>query len=254
MTLLLLVGVGVALGLALGLFGGGGGILAVPLLLAVGVPADEAATTSLVVVAAAAVGGVIQNVRVGRVAWREALTFGVIGVPAAMLGSVLALNTADAIKLFGFTVLMVVAGGLMLFKALRGQAGDPDRATQRRPWVLVIAAALVVGLVTGFFGVGGGFLVVPALALVIGLPMRIATASALVVIVINSAAALVPRIGEAFDPTASAVVAVSAVITTVLAARWSNRWSGKSLGVGFAILVLVMAAVTAYEAWLLVST
>jgi uncharacterized membrane protein YfcA len=249
----LLVGVGVTLGLALGLFGGGGGILAVPLLLAVGVPADEAATTSLVVVAAAAVGGTIPNARVGRVAWRESLTFGAIGVPAAMLGSVLALNTADAVKLFGFAALMSVAGGLMLHKALRGRDDDPDTPRQQRSWVLVVAIGLVVGLVTGFFGVGGGFLVVPALALAIGLPMRIATASALVVIVINSAAALVPRLGQAFDPTTTVVVAVAAVITTIVAARWSNRWSGKALGVGFAILVLVMAVVTASEAWSLIS-
>ncbi|MCB0914520.1 MAG: sulfite exporter TauE/SafE family protein [Actinobacteria bacterium] len=253
MTILLFVCVGVALGLALGLFGGGGGILAVPLLLAVGVPPDEAATTSLVVVAAAAVGGVIPHVRVGRVAWREGLTFGAIGIPAAMLGSVLALNTADAVKLFGFTALMLVAGGLMLRKALRSDGADPDADRPRRSWAAIIAVAAVVGLVTGFFGVGGGFLVVPALALVIGLPMRIATATALVVIVINSAGAMVPRLGEAFDPAASAVVALAAVITTALAARWSNRWSGKALGVGFAILVLVMAGVTAFEAWSLVS-
>lgn len=253
MTVLLYVGVGVALGMALGLFGGGGGILAVPLLLAVGVPPDEAATTSLVVVAAAAIGGVIPHVRVGRVAWREGLTFGAFGVPAAMVGSVLALNTADAVKLLGFTALMVVAGGLMLRKALRASPDDPDVGHERRSWWLIITVAVVVGLVTGFFGVGGGFLVVPALALVIGLPMRIATATALVVIVINSAGAMVPRLGEAFDPVVSVVVAAAAVVTTVLAARWSNRWSAKALGVGFAILVLAMAMVTAFEAWSLVA-
>lgn len=251
MTALAFIAVGVILGLALGLFGGGGGILAVPLLLIVGVPPDEAATTSLVVVAAAAIGGIIPHAKVGRVAWREGLIFGALGVLGAMAGSRLALRTDDALQLWSFALLMVVAGGLMLRKALR-QGADGDEAEHaRKSWPAIVLVAFAVGLVTGFFGVGGGFLIVPALTLVLGMPVRMATATALLVIVINSAAALVPRVGEAFNPTASAVVAVAAVITTFLAARWSNKWSSRSLGIGFGSLVLVMALVTAYEAWIL---
>jgi uncharacterized membrane protein YfcA len=144
---------------------------------------------------------------------------------------------------------MVVAGGLMLRKALRQGADDEEVQHARKPWPVIVLVALAVGLVTGFFGVGGGFLIVPALTLALGMPVRVATATALLVIVINSAAAMIPRAGEALDVTASIVVAVAAVVTTFLAARWSNRWSGRSLGIGFGTLVLAMALVTAYEAW-----
>jgi uncharacterized protein len=248
-TILAFVAVGVTLGLALGLFGGGGGILAVPLLLIAGVPPDEAATTSLVVVGAAAIGGIIPHAKVGRVAWREGLIFGALGVVAAMIGSRLALRTDDALQLWAFALLMVVAGGLMLRKALRQGADGQEAVHPRKSWPVIALVAVAVGLVTGFFGVGGGFLIVPALTLVLGMPVRVATATALLVIVINSAAALVPRVGEAFDPTASAIVAVAAVVTTFLAARWSNRWSSRALGIGFGVLVLVMSLVIAYEAW-----
>jgi len=247
MTVVLLVGVGIALGLALGLFGGGGGILAVPLLVAVGVPTDEAATASLVVVGLAALTGLLTNARTGRVAWSEGLIFGGLGVLAAMLGSFLALRAPDALKLWGFSALMVVSGALMLRRAL--QSSTPDNDPQRpRRWLLVIPAALLVGLATGFFGVGGGFLVVPALTLLLGMPMLRATATALLVIVINSAAALVPRSTEALDLAVAIPVAAAAMLASVIAARWSNRWSGRSLTIGFAVLVLAMAVLVGWEA------
>lgn len=251
--------VGVALGFALGLFGGGGGILAVPLLLAIGIPADSAGTTSLVVVGVAAMSGVITNARVGRVAWREGLTFAALGIVAAMVGSKLALWAADGPQLLAFTLLMVIAGALMLRKALATpdeveDASAPGATARRRAsWPLVVAVAVGVGLVTGFFGVGGGFLVVPALTIVLAMPMHRATATALLVIAINSAAALVPRVGAAMDVRATVIVTIAAVITTFLAARWSNRWSARGLGIGFAALVLAMSVLTAWEAWQLLA-
>jgi uncharacterized membrane protein YfcA len=105
-----------------------------------------------------------------------------------------------------------------------------------------------VGLFTGFFGVGGGFLVVPALALVMGMSMYRATATALLVITLNSAVALVPRAGEALDVTATVVVAAFVLISSAVAARWSNRWSERNLGIGFAGLVLAMSVLTVAQA------
>ncbi len=118
----------------------------------------------------------------------------------------------------------------------------------RRAWWLVVVAALVVGLFTGFFGVGGGFLVVPALALVMGMGMYQATATALLVITLNSAVAFIPRAGEALDLTATVVVAAFVLISSAVAARWSNRWSERGLGIGFASLVLAMSVLTLAQA------
>ncbi len=250
MDLLAFVAIGVALGLALGLFGGGGGILAIPLLVAAGVPTDEAGTTSLIVVGIGAMGGLIPHARAGRVAWAQGATFGALGILGAFAGSRLALVTQDAIQLWGFAVVLVVAGSLMLRNALRtGSTGGANEAdSARRSWPLVIVTAAAVGLFTGFFGVGGGFLVVPALTLVMGMAVHRATATALLVIVINSAAAFVPRAGEALDGQVAAVVAIAVLLTSALAARWSNRWSARSLGLGFAILVLSMSVLTVSQA------
>lgn len=246
MEIVALLAVGVALGLALGLFGGGGGILAVPLLLAIGVPTDEAATTSLVVVGVGAIGGLIPNARVGRVAWREGVTFGALGIAGAILGSQAALLAPEWLKLWGFALLLVVSGTLMLRRALAPPVAADDR--ERRSWLLVVLVALVVGLVTGFFGVGGGFLIVPALTLVMGMAVHRATATALLVIIINSTAALLPRAGEALDPKVAAIVAITTLITGNLAARWSNKWSSRALGIGFGSLVLAMSLLIAWEA------
>ena len=250
MDLLAFVAIGVALGLSLGLFGGGGGILAIPLLVAAGLPADEAGTTSLIVVAIGALGGLIPHARAGRVAWAQGATFGALGILGAVAGSRIALVTDDAIQLWGFAVVLVVAGTLMLRKALRaspaGSSSSPDG--HRRSWPLIVVTAATVGLFTGFFGVGGGFLVVPALTLVMGMSMHRATATALLVIIINSAAAFIPRAGEALDAQATGVVGISVLVASALAARWSTRWSNRSLGIGFAVLVLAMSVLTVSQA------
>ena len=102
--------IGIALGLSLGLFGGGGGILAIPLLVAVGVPTDEAGTTSLVVVGIGAMGGLIPHARAGRIAWKEGVLFSALGAAGAIAGSRLALVTDDRFQLWGFAVVLVVAG------------------------------------------------------------------------------------------------------------------------------------------------
>ncbi len=250
MDLLAFVAIGVALGLSLGLFGGGGGIRAIPLLVAAGLPADEAGTTSLIVVAIGALGGLIPHARAGRVAWAQGATFGALGILGAVAGSRIALVTDDAIQLWGFAVVLVVAGTLMMRKALRaspaGSSSSPDG--QRRSWPLIVVTAATVGLFTGFFGVGGGFLVVPALTLVMGMSMHKATATALVVIIINSAAAFIPRAGEALDAQVTGVVGISVLVVSALAARWSRRWSNRSLGIGFAVLVLAMSVLTVSQA------
>lgn len=242
--------IGMALGLSLGLFGGGGGILAIPLLVAAGIPTDEAGTTSLVVVGIGAIGGLLPHARAGRVAWREGVVFSALGIVGALAGSRLALVTDDQIQLWGFAIVLIVAGTLMLRKALRTSKGGngPPPERDRRSWWLIVPTAAMVGLFTGFFGVGGGFLVVPALALVMGMSMYVATATALLVITLNSAVALIPRAGEALNLQATVIVAVFVLISSAVAARWSNRWSERNLGIGFAGLVLAMSVLTLAQA------
>lgn len=249
MDLLVLALIGLGLGISLGLFGGGGGILAIPLLILAGVPADEAGTTALVVVGVGAIGGLIPHARAGRVDWTEGIMFGALGVAGAVAGSLAALGTEDQVQLILFAGLLVVAGLLMLRKALN----TPDATQIQEPrgrvsWPAVAATALAVGFLTGFFGVGGGFLVVPALTLVLGMPIHRATATALLVIVINAGAAFIPRATQALDLNAVVVVTAGVLVASALGARWSTHWSRRALGIGFSILVLAMSALTVAQA------
>ncbi len=325
-TVLLAAAVGLLLGSALGLFGGGGGILAVPMLVGLlGMDIDQAATASLVIVLFGAFGGLVSHHRAGRVLWRAGLLFGATSIFGATVGSLLAAQVADWIKLSAFVVLMVAAGIAMLRNARRqpstrpatqpslvgapGNAGDVgpeldpgaamidipaadlpmsarqaagqpgDTAASGSPTVglptptgrsgrdagpesvfptgpptltysipLLILLATATGLVTGFLGVGGGFLVVPALVLSLRMPVANATATGLVVIAIASTSALIVRLthsGALDEPALTAGIVVATVIASLLAARFSGRMSPRALGTGFAILVLGMSVLVA---------
>jgi hypothetical protein len=270
-TFLLSAAVGLLLGIALGLFGGGGGILAVPLLVGLlGMDVDQAATASLVIVTFGALGGLASHHRARRVLWRAGLVFGTASVVGSVAGALLAVRVADWIKLGAFTLLMVFAGVAMLRNA-RSQpttrAGSPERpitdATTPGPLPgshglagyslpLVLLLATGTGLVTGFLGVGGGFLVVPALALAMRMPVVNATATGLVPIVIASTSALAVRLlhhEAAGDAAITAVAVVATLGASLAAARFSGRLSPRTIGTGFGLLVLAMSTLVAGQAW-----
>lgn len=188
----------------------------------------------------------MNHARAGRVAWREGLLFSALGAAGAIAGSWLALATRDEVQLWGFALVLVVAGGLMLRTSLRG--GSEPAPHPRRPLSVVVTTAFVVGLFTGFFGVGGGFLVVPALTLILGMAMHEAAATALLVITLNCGFALIPRAGQALDLRATLIVTASVILTSAVAARWAGKWSARNLGIGFACLVLAMSVLTVVQA------
>lgn len=128
---------------------------------------------------------------------------------------------------------------------------SPRLAGAVQSWPLVLLLATCTGLVTGFLGVGGGFLVVPALVLALKMPVANATATGLVVVAIASLSALVVRLSHAEatgDLGLTAVLVVSTVVASMLAARWSGRLSPRRLTTGFALLVLGMSALVAVQA------
>lgn len=194
---------GALVGLVLGLVGGGGSILAVPLLVyAVGVASPHVAIgTSAIAVALSALGNVVGHARVGNVKWRCAAVFAAAGVVGAIAGSVVA-KAIDGQKLLAlFGGLMIVVGLTMLRK--RSGAGNPDvrlsAATARELLPMLIGIGFAVGLLSGFFGIGGGFLIVPGLMLATGMPLAIAIGTSLVAV-------------AAFGAATSASYAVSGLI------------------------------------------
>jgi uncharacterized protein len=179
---------GSIVGLILGLVGGGGSIIAVPLLLyVVGIPSPHAAIgTSAVAVAVSAFANLITKLHQGLVKWRCVLVFSAAGLVGNFAGSSLALKMNGKYLLVAFGILMVVVGMVMLLR--RDAEGDPDvkltfkTARHMLPWLLSVG--LIVGALSGFFGIGGGFLIVPGLMLATGMPIANAIATSLVAITI----------------------------------------------------------------------
>lgn len=242
MEILLPLVAGLALGLLLGMLGGGGGIIAVPVLLALGLPYAAATTTSLVVVFIGAIAGLVMHGRSGRVDWRVGATFGLVGSVGAVLGSRLSTVVDTRLQLVGFVMLLLVAAFAML---RRRTAPTADDAVTTMRWGRVVLLATGVGLITGFFGVGGGFIAVPALVLAVGMPMRRASATALLVIAINTSVAFVAHGASHLDLQLTAVIAAATAVGAVLGALMQGRVNAASLQRAFGVLLLLVAA---YEA------
>jgi uncharacterized protein len=239
MELLLAFILALPVGVALGLLGGGGSILTVPLLVYVlGVETKSAIATSLFVVGVTAIAALILHARAKRVRWRTGLVFG----GSAMVGAYLAGRIAEQIP---GVVLLVAFGVMMLATAvamLRGRtASNKVETPARLPIIKVLLEGLVVGGVTGLVGAGGGFLVVPALVLLGGLPMHVAVGTSLVVLALKSFAGFAGYLGHAaIDWPLAATIAAAAVVGSLLGAAWSARVPQRVLRRGFAIFVLVM--------------
>lgn len=229
---------GTAIGLLLGLVGGGGSILTVPILVyAVGLGVHEATATSLVIVGLTALSGAVPHAQAGRVALRTAVLFGAAGVVGAFAGAWANLRVAGPVILFLFGVLMVGVAARMAF----GRTSVPRSADALAQPGAVPAAGLVVGLMTGFFGVGGGFLIVPALVLALGLPMRLAVGTSLVVIAINSASGIVAHLPTGgFDLGVALVFVVGGFVGSQLGGRLAGRVNEVALTRGFAVLVALV--------------
>ena len=238
----LAIGLAVFVGIALGLLGGGGSILTVPLLAYVaGMDAKAAIATSLLVVGVTSAIGAVSHARAGRVQWRTGLIFGAAGMAGAYAGGLLARFIPGTVLLIGFALMMIATAVAML----RGRKNvAPTEGTARLPVPKIIAEGLVVGLVTGLVGAGGGFLVVPALALLGGLPMPIAVGTSLIVIAMKSFAGLAGYLTSVTInwPLALAVTA-AAVAGALIGARLTSKIDPDSLRKAFGWFVLAMSSV-----------
>ena len=242
-------GSGVLVGFVLGLVGGGGSILAVPLMVyLVGVPSPHVAIgTSAFAVAVNAATGLANHARAGTVKWRCAGMFAAAGVAGAFAGSTAGKAFDGERLLFLFAIVMVIVGILMLRG--RGKSGNPNAACDRENAPKVLSYGLGTGAFSGFFGIGGGFLIVPGLVASTGMPMINAIGSSLVAV-------------TAFGLTTSLNYALSGLVDWLLAAafigggvlggfagaRVAKRLSGTDgrLTTIFAVLIFVVAA---YMLW-----
>lgn len=268
MTLVLALAAGALIGLSLGALGGGGSILAVPALVhLLGQSPSQATTGSLVVVGVTSLIGAVAAHRAGTVRLGQGAAFGVVATGGAAIGAAASSRIAEDVLLAAFAALMLLVGSLMAWRLLRHSrhaSTDAARPTLDSPVVTfsptfacdcpralkVLLTATAVGLLTGFLGVGGVFLVVPALLLALALPMRFAAGTSLVVIAITSAAALAVRSGAGSPPDWTPVIALTAAsaAAAALGVRLADRLGTARLQGAFTLLVLAVAGYTATRA------
>lgn len=243
--LALTIGLAVFVGVSLGLLGGGGSILTVPLLTYVaGMEPAAAIATSLLVVGVTSAVGAVPHARAGRVRWRTGMAFGGAGVAGAFAGGIVAQYIPGSFLLVGFAVMMIATAIAMLRGRRKVQSASPHEISRVKTLTKTLAVGLAVGLVTGLVGAGGGFLVVPALALLGGLPMPVAVGTALTVISVNSFAGLVGHLSDVHVnwPVAWAITA-AAVLGALLGARLSASLDPDVLRRAFGWFVLAISSV-----------
>ncbi|MFC4171614.1 sulfite exporter TauE/SafE family protein [Microvirga sp. GCM10011540] len=235
---------GSLVGFTLGLVGGGGSILAVPLLVyLVGVTNPHVAIgTSAVAVAVNALANLGSHARAGNVKWRCALVFAVSGVVGAFGGSTLG-KMMDGQKLLAlFAVLMLVVGALMLRK--RSGEGDKDVRLARDNFPKLVGIGLATGALSGFFGIGGGFLIVPGLVMATGMPILNAVGSSLVAVsAFGLTTASNYALSDLIDWPLAALFIAGGVFGGLLGTRSAKLLAGRkgALNTVFAGLIFVVA-------------
>jgi uncharacterized protein len=244
-VLALATGLAVFIGIALGLLGGGGSILTVPLLVyIVGMDTKQAIASGLFVVGVTSLVGMASHARAGRVRWRTGLVFGAAGMVGAFIGARIGAHLPGALLLIAFSLMMVATAIAMI----RGRRSDLTADRAPLPLFRTITDGALVGLVTGTVGAGGGFLVVPALALLGGLPMPIAIGTSLLVIAMNTLSGFLGYATTiSIDWTITLLVTAGAVAGALVGSRLAGRVSPEVLRRGFGWFVLAMAAVMLAE-------
>lgn len=271
---------GICIGVALGALGGGGSILTVPALVYVlGQPLQIAVTESLVIVGITSLFSAIAHARASQVRWRAGVALGAIGGVAAWAGTALGRLVPPNVVLGTFAVLLLVVSISLVRRTMKPksvyqptdslQGNDPGKlheltmvatstiaktvaptiaagpSPRVHPYkiaIKVLLAGVVIGILTGFFGVGGGFIIVPVLVIALGYPMPIAVGTSLLVISLNSAVALTARTGHgALDWSIILPVTVAAVVGGLLGKILAQRISAHALTRAFAALLVAVS-------------
>ena len=261
---------GLFIGVVIGGLGGGGGVLTVPALVyLLGQDVHDATTGSVLIVGVSAVVGAAVRLRNPGLDWRTGLAFGAVGVPAAYLGTLLNHRVGPAVLLLVFAAVILIAAAAMLIKdhaddedagapfdpAVAGGAGvavaaRPDTAHRTRLGTAakIVVCGLACGFLTGLLGVGGGFLVVPALVVVLGMPITLAIGTSLLIIVLNAASSMVARLGDLqLDWAIIAPFTVAAIAGTLLGKRVADALSGAVLTRAFAVMLVLVGGFVAVE-------
>jgi uncharacterized membrane protein YfcA len=231
----------VAVGISLGLLGSGGSIVMLPVLVYVsGVPAQEAVSMSLVIVGGTSLVGAILRFRQGNYHLKATILFTVSGMVGAYFGASLTHLVSQTTLMMIFSGLMLIVGAAMIFEK-RKVTGDRDSSNVR-----LLLVGTCVGVLTGFLGVGGGFLIVPALVLFAGIELNKAIGASMAIIAFNSVAGVLGHAQRmTIDWRLTGLFLLAALVGMVIGNQYSARVPEKHLKKVFAWFVVTVAVVIA---------
>ncbi|MEY3728818.1 MAG: hypothetical protein RL315_433 [Actinomycetota bacterium] len=236
---------GVAIGSVLGFVGAGGAMLTVPILVyGFGFAPHQASVAAIAVVIVAALSGIYPRFKSGEILIKEALIISALGIFANVGAAQIVGKISDELLITGFSAVIIFAGITMLGKPI-------DAPEKPIPLPILIFLSLVIGSLTGFFGIGGGFLAIPVLVLAFNTPQNKAAGTSLLIIILNSVIALLahyPMWGE-IDWKIPLYMALSAVFIGNLAGKISAKTNPALLRKSFAYLLFTIAGVTIFQTW-----
>ena len=237
---------GGAIGLVLGFVGAGGAMLAVPILIYLfGFTPLQATTAALVVVGSAALSGAIEKFSRREVLVREAVTISALGIATNVTFASIATHISDRAMTTGLSAVLLLAAWSML------QRPYNPGSERRMPLPILVLLSLTIGVITGLFGIGGGFLAIPILVLFFNTPASKAAGTSLLIIFLNSSVALLAR-HESWtlvDWRLPAVMAAMAIIISRLSSRLSSTAPQRLMKSSFAALLVTIAIFTLIETW-----
>ena len=232
---------GAFIGSVLGFVGAGGAMLSVPILIYIFDFQPKAATVAaLAIVFSAAFAGTLPKWRKGNVLIKDAVIIWAIGLPTNISGAILAKHLSDNFITYGFAIILISAATSMLLQ------GVTEHGERERPILLLISISLIIGAMTGIFGVGGGFLAIPVLVLYFKVAHEKASGTSLLIIALNCLTAFISHFQKwsQINWEIPLVMAVSAVVVTNLASTHSHRVPSKILRRAFAVLLYLIAIYT----------
>jgi uncharacterized protein len=253
MTLLLALSLGI--GFLLGLLGGGGSILTVPMLVYLfDVPPQSAVLTSFAVVGVSSLAAVVKYALRKRVCWKSGLFFGVSGMSGSFLGGRVGAELPDRVLMTLFGVLALTTGAVMLVKARATQneavpaSAESASCPLRTAYPRVVFDGFWVGVITGMVGVGAGFLIVPVLTLLVGLPMPAAIGTSLMVLVMNALAGFAGHVAvDKLNLELILTVSVATLIGSGVGAQFSAYIGGAMLRRFFGVFIVSISGYILYR-------
>lgn len=237
---------GGAIGAVLGFVGAGGAMLSVPILMyGFGFDAKSATTAALAIVFLAALSGAIPKARKGQILYRDALVIVGLGLTTNFGFASIADELSDSFISTGFALVLILAGLSML--------RNPKFSEQTRmPVSVLIVISLVIGSITGLFGIGGGFLAIPVLVLFFGTPQAIAAGTSLLIIALNSFISFLGHhaLWDSVEWHIPIFIGGAAVVVAQVASHFSAKTTPDTLRKAFAYLLLTISVFTIAQTWL----